>query len=464
MGRIVNAYILPHPPIIIPEVGRGREADACKTIEAYKKAAKEIKEDNPDTIIVITPHGPFFRDMIYINDTEKIISGDLRRFGAPEVKFEFENHNLFVKKIAHFAAYNKIKTVGPSHQLIKRMGISRNLDHGAMVPLYFINKEINGYKLVHLSVADMPYEELYRFGQCIGKSVMETDGRVVLIASGDLSHSLTWDAPCGYNEKGEIFDRLLIEYISKVDINSIVNFDEDLAQEAAECGLRPIIIMLGALGGYDIYADVYSYEGPYGVGYFISKINLKERSCETQPLEHVIESGEREDPYISLARMALESYVKEERIIKPIEDIPHEMLENKAGAFVTLKKNGSLRGCIGTIYPTRRNIAEEIIYNAISAGTRDPRFPPVNEKDLDNLVYSVDIMKEPEPINTILDLNVQKYGVIVRLGHRSGLLLPNIEGIDTPEEQVHIALQKAGIRFHEEYTMERFEVIRHKVE
>ncbi len=471
MGRIVNAYILPHPPIIIPEVGRGREADAGKTIEAYKKVAKEIKEDNPDTIIVITPHGPFFKDLIYITDTEKTIKGDFRRFGAPEVRLEFENHIFFAEKISNNAAYHKIKTGGPAHQLIKRFGLSRDLDHGAMVPLYFINREVADFKLVHISVADMPYDKLYRFGQCIGKSVDEMNEKVVIIASGDLSHSLTRDAPCGYNEKGEIFDKSLIEYLSKGDVESIINFNRDLVQEAAECGLRPIIIMLGALEGYDIYPEVYSYEGPYGVGYMISKISPEKRNNggkligreRKTSIEYMVKSR-KEDPYISLVRMTLETYIKEGKTIKPPEDIPCEMFENRAGAFVTIKKENSLRGCIGTIYPTRKNIAEEIIYNAISAGTRDPRFPPVEEDELDFLIYSVDIMEEPEPIDSISDLDIQKYGVIVRSGNRSGLLLPNIEGVDTPEEQVSIALRKAGIRQHEKYTMERFKVIRHKVE
>jgi AmmeMemoRadiSam system protein A len=464
MGKIINAYIFPHPPIIIPEVGGGREIDAGKTIEAYKKAAKEIKEDNPDTIIMITPHAPFFKDLIYITDTEKTIGGDFRRFGAPEVRLEFENHNLFVEKISSNANYSGITITGPSHKLIKRMGISKDLDHGAMVPLYFISKEINDFKLVHISVADMPYEKLYNFGECIGKSVAEMNEKIVLIASGDLSHSLTWDAPCGYNEKGAIFDKLLTEYLSKGDVDSIINFDENLVEEAAECGLRPIIIMLGALKDYDIYPEVYSYEGPYGVGYMVSSINPEKKSNEDHPLKHMGELVKMEDPYVSLARMALEAYVKEGKTIKPPEGIPHGMLESKAGAFVTIKKKGSLRGCIGTIYPTRKNIAEEIIYNAISAGTRDPRFHPVNEEELVQLIYSVDIMGEPEPIDSILDLDAQKYGVIVRSGNRSGLLLPNIEGVDTPEEQVSIALQKAGIRHHEKYTMERFEVKRYKVE
>jgi len=163
-----------------------------------------------------------------------------------------------------------------------------------------------------------------------------------------------------------------------------------------------------------------------------------------------------------LARKALETYVKEGKVLEVPGDIPGEMLESKAGTFVSLKKHGQLRGCIGTTGPTRKNIAEEIIYNAISSGTRDPRFFPVEPGELDKLVYSVDVLKEPEPIDSIEELDVIKYGVIVTKDGCSGLLLPNLEGVDTPKKQVKIALQKAGIKPGEDYSMERFEVIRHK--
>jgi len=137
------------------------------------------------------------------------------------------------------------------------------------------------------------------------------------------------------------------------------------------------------------------------------------------------------------------------------------MTTRRAGVFVSLKKYGELRGCIGTIKPTTKNIAAEIIQNAISAGTRDPRFLPVEESELSELAYSVDVLGEPEPINTKDELDVKRYGVIVRSGYKSGLLLPNLEGVDTVDYQVSIALQKAGIRPGEPYKMERFEVVRH---
>lgn len=177
--------------------------------------------------------------------------------------------------------------------------------------------------------------------------------------------------------------------------------------------------------------------------------------------EKINELRSFEDPRVALARKALEIYVTDGTVINIPDLLPEEMAKKRAGVFVSIKKSGQLRGCIGTISPVRKNIAEEIIYNAISAGTQDPRFNSVDELELDGLVYSVDVLGEAEAISTIAELDVVKYGVIVKSGRRTGLLLPNLEGIDTAEEQVSIALQKAGIDPSEKYEMERFEVIRY---
>lgn len=167
------------------------------------------------------------------------------------------------------------------------------------------------------------------------------------------------------------------------------------------------------------------------------------------------------DYYIELAKLTLETYAKTGQIINIPDELPEEMKTKRAGVFVSLKKNGDLRGCIGTILPVTGSIAEEIIQNTVSAGTQDPRFYPVQADELDDLVYSVDILLEPEPVSSVNDLDVSKYGVIVRKGRRLGLLLPDLEGVDTPEHQVMIALQKAGITPDEQFSLERFEVIRH---
>lgn len=167
------------------------------------------------------------------------------------------------------------------------------------------------------------------------------------------------------------------------------------------------------------------------------------------------------DPYVRLARESLTHYLLQGSYMDIPDYVPEEMLNTKRGVFVSLKKEGQLRGCIGTIFPVTDSVAEEIIRNAVEAGTQDPRFSPVREDELENIDLSVDVLTEPEK-TTREQLDPKKYGVIVRWRGRTGLLLPDLEGVDTVEEQLDIALRKAGIPSHADYSIERFEVIRHK--
>lgn len=172
---------------------------------------------------------------------------------------------------------------------------------------------------------------------------------------------------------------------------------------------------------------------------------------------------EQEDAYVQLARKTIEEHVRSGRIIKTPEDLPEEMYNNRAGVFVSIKKkeDRSLRGCIGTIRAVQDSIAEEIIHNAVSASSQDPRFFPVQPEELDKLVISVDVLGDMESIDSPDELDVKRYGVVVTKGYRRGLLLPNLEGVDTAADQIAIAKQKAGIAEAEEAELERFEVVRH---
>jgi AmmeMemoRadiSam system protein A len=165
-------------------------------------------------------------------------------------------------------------------------------------------------------------------------------------------------------------------------------------------------------------------------------------------------------PVVKLAKEAVENYVQEGRIHKPKELTP-EMRE-QAGVFVSLHEHGQLRGCIGTFEPTKSNVAEEIITNAISSSTADPRFPPVAASELDDLEYSVDILTKPEPVTDIDQLDPKEYGVIVESGWRRGLLLPDLEGVDSVDEQIAICRLKAGISSNEPVNLYRFQVRRFK--
>ncbi len=149
--------------------------------------------------------------------------------------------------------------------------------------------------------------------------------------------------------------------------------------------------------------------------------------------------------YTSLAKKAIENYVKQGKEISPPENLPKKLLEQKAGVFVTIKKDNKLRGCIGTYISTKTNIAQEIITNAIAAATKDYRFDPVQEKELPHLSYSVSILSEPEEIQDFKKLDPKKHGIIVKSNKKTGLLLPDLEGIDTIKKQILIACQKADI-------------------
>lgn len=167
------------------------------------------------------------------------------------------------------------------------------------------------------------------------------------------------------------------------------------------------------------------------------------------------------DPYVQLAIKSLESYIRDKKVLDTPTDLPEEMLKTKAGAFVSIHEKGQLRGCIGTIGPTCENVAEEIIQNAISASTRDPRFRPIEPEELEFLEVNVDVLSAPEDIPSLDYLDVKKYGVIVSCGRMRGLLLPDLDGVDDVETQVAIAMQKGGISYDEEIRLQRFEVIRH---
>ncbi len=461
---------MPHPPIIIPEIGRGEEFKIQNTINSMNTISEEIKSIKPETIIVISPHGSLFRDAVSIN-YDKPLKGDFSQFGNTNLEYSFRNDIELVDKITFNSGKENIPVVKIDNMVKEDYAVDSKVDHGVLVPLYFINDKYKNYKLVHITYGFLSREELYKFGMIIKDSVNELGRRAVIIASGDLSHKLLPSSPAGYTPKGKEFDNTIMELIKLNNRKKIMQIDYSYGEKVGECGLRSIQVMLGALDGFKTQNEVLSYEGPFGVGYGCASFDIIKKDDSSKLLnvindikhQYINHIRENEDEYVKLARMTLETYVRSNSIIGcPTSFNDKRLYNDKAGVFVSIKKDGELRGCIGTIEPSKNSIGEEIIANAVSSGTRDPRFYPVDEEELSNLVYSVDVLMPAEKINNIEELDVRKYGVIVRKGHKTGLLLPNLEGVETPQEQVSIALKKAGINFNDEYTMERFEVVRHK--
>jgi len=458
---IIGAFMVPHPPIIVEEIGHRREKEIEKTIEGYREIARQIAVLKPETIIITTPHSIIYSDYFHISPGTSA-SGDFGQFGAKKVSLQVIYDTGFVNELTQVFEENDFSagTLGQKN---------KNLDHGTMVPLYYINQEYKDYKLVRIGLSGQSFLAHYTLGQYIKETSEKLNRKVVIVASGDLSHKLTEDGPYGFSPKGPEYDEKIMEIMGKGDFLELFHFSNQLCQDAGECGHRSFLIMAGALDKTSVKPECLSYAGPYGVGYGICsyKIIGSDESRNFGELflqeyrNEVLTKKSNEDEYVQLARFSLESFIISRKIIAVPGYLTKEMTEKQAGVFVSLKKNGELRGCIGTITPVRDVIAEEIIFNAVSAGVHDPRFNPVTEDELKDLVYSVDILGETEKIQSQDQLDVKKYGVIVTNGNRRGLLLPNLDGVDSVREQIDIAKRKAGISQNEAVEMERFEVVRH---
>lgn len=453
--------MVPHPPLIIPEIGRGEEKKIQDTIDAYHEVGRRIGALRPDTIVLISPHQIMYADYFHISPG-KSGKGDFGQFRAGQVEMKVTYDTEFAENLGKLAEAGEI----PAGTLGER---DRRLDHGTMVPLYFVNPYWTGYKLVRVGLSGLSLTMHYELGQRI-KETAEVLGRnTVVIASGDLSHRLSAAGPYGYKEEGPEYDRRIMDVMGSGDFGKLLEFPEDFCEKAGECGHRSFTMMAGALDRTGVGAERLSYEGPFGVGYGICAYeicgkdltrNLKDR-YEEKEKRRIMEQRAKEDAYVQLARRTIEEYVRTGRRIAVPERLPKEMYENRAGVFVSIKKEGRLRGCIGTIQAVRGSIAEEVIENAVSASSKDPRFSPIEPKELDTLSISVDVLGDTEEIESSDQLDVRRYGVVVTKGYRRGLLLPNLDGVDTVEEQIAIAKQKAGIKEQEEVRLERFEVIRH---
>ena len=459
---ILAAYMVPHPPMIVPAVGRGGEKQIEKTTNAYERVAAEIASLAPDTIIITSPHSVMYTDYFHISPG-KSARGDFGRFRASQVSFEENYDSELVSAITEIAR----KQGFPAGVMGER---DRKLDHGTMVPLYFIRKKYSGGKIVRIGLSGLPLTEHYRLGQMIREAVDGLGRRAVFVASGDLSHKLQDYGPYGYAKEGPQYDERIMDVCSRAAFGELFDFDETFCERAAECGHRSFVIMAGAFDGISVDAEQLSHEDVTGVGYGICIFHPQGPDESRHFLDQYLAQQEKkldaarnaEDPYVKLARASVEHYILHHKELPLPQDLPSELVSRRAGAFVSIHEHGRLRGCIGTIAPVQDSLAQEIIDNAVSASTRDPRFDPIKADELAWLEISVDVLGDPEPISSPRELDVKRYGVIVTKGRKRGLLLPDLDGVDTVEQQISIAKSKAGIaEWDRNVQLQRFEVVRH---
>ncbi|MCK8826205.1 AmmeMemoRadiSam system protein A [Natroniella acetigena] len=467
MTGTVLAGLAPHPPILVPEIGLNSLEEIEETKESMQQFAQQVKESDPDLIITISPHGPVFRDAISILSDQDLI-GDFAQFGHRDLKFNYFLEEEFTTEIIKATKKTGITVARIDQATAEKLDVDLKLDHGVLVPLYYLEEAGIELPLVPITMGMLSYEELYKFGKIIQIVAQKSGYKVAVIASGDLSHRLTADAPAGFNPHGREFDEAVVEYLDDLEVEEVFNLDSSLIEKAGECGLRPLIMMLGTIDGLNVEGGVLSYQGPFGVGYAVASYRVQGKEEGGSLLEQIFankkakldEIRENESEVVRLARQAVQEYAKNKEVIDPPVDLDPR-LAKQAGVFVSIKKDGQLRGCIGTTKPTQANIAEEVIKNALSAAFKDPRFEVVNLNELEELTYSVDILGEPEKVESIQQLDPKKYGVIVKQGNQTGLLLPDLEGVDTATKQVEIAKRKAGISLNEtDIELMRFTVTR----
>ena len=462
---ILAAYAVPHPPLIIPTIGQGREGEIAATVRAYHETMRAAAEMRPDTVVIISPHATAYDDFFHISPGAGA-EGNFAAFGHPEISIGIEYDEEFVRVLSSTASEKNIPagTLGEKNPA---------LDHGTMIPLFFLSEYLGDAptKFVRIGIAGLPAHTHALLGQAIAATAERLGRRTICIASGDLSHRLMEGGANGFAPEGAEFDELCTAFMKTGDFLSLLQIPGSFAEAAGHCGLNGLWVLAGALDRAATDAKLHSYEAPFGVGYAVASFTVTGRDAGTDYAERLVRAEDAaiaelraaEDDYVRLARMSIEHFVRTHSFASLPSDLPQELIEKRAGAFVSIKKYGKLRGCIGTFLPAQKTLAEEIFYNAVSAAAHDGRFEPIEEGELNRLVYSVDVLSMPEPIESAAQLNPKIYGVIVKslTDNRRGLPLPDLAGIDTAEDQIAIAREKARIQPKEAIALARFTVERH---
>ena len=453
-----QGYLLCHPPIIIPEIGKGMEKNCQATLDSYHKIGMEIKEMQPEIIVLLTPHGAVFRDALSIHMENKAY-GSLQSFNYDR-DFEFDVDLKLSKEISKNVNKLDIPVFENTKYHSSIYNVPINLDHGSLVPLYYILREYTNFKLVSISAGMFDVKKQYEIGMAIKKAIEKRRKRTIIIASGDMSHCLSHSSPYKYNKNGKVHDEKMIDNIKKQDIRGILEFDKNLVEDAGVCGYGTLSILLGAFDGNIVSSNFLSYDNAFGVGYLNAEFRKLDK--EYSLYDDLFSMDDSKDfPVVKLAKLAVEKYIQEDRMIDVFEvDKELELISAKP-VFVSIKKKGNLRGCIGSTVATEENIGDQVIKYAVYAASQDPRFNPVTDDELEDLTYSVDILEEAQ-ICDFEDLDPKKYGIVVERGARKGILLPDLEGVDTRDMQVSIALEKARISKNEKYIIKRFRVRRYR--
>lgn len=263
---IVFAGITPHPPVLLPEIGKDNAEKIEQTKNGFKKIEQDLYIAQPESIVIISPYGQILDDAFNINL-------------SPEYKVDFTDFGDFGLEMSFKSDYKAIQEIRASDEMNKNIPIvltsSEKIDHGFGIPLHFLTQHLKDLPIIPITHSRMSLEEHYRFGTFLHRQLSKIDRRFAVIASTDLSHTLSKDAPGGFAKEGEQFDKRIVDLIKSGKFKDITAVDEKLAKKAQAHSLRPLTILAGMLEQMNVEPSVISYECPFGVGYMVADFKLK---------------------------------------------------------------------------------------------------------------------------------------------------------------------------------------------
>ncbi len=434
---IALAVLMPHAPVLVEPVGGRRVREVAGTVSAMRKVARRALEANPTAIVLISPHSPRKHGQFGLW-SGPVLEGSFDQFGAPETVVRLPNAVELSQEIA--------ARITERHQAIWEIP-SRPLDHGALVPLWFLSEAGWDGPTVVISL-NYPHEGgLYELGGAIADAALARQERIVVIASGDMSHALQPGAPCGFHPRAQEFDNQFIELLQAGRFPETGELDSELQELACEDVVDSTLIAGASAGWKSDGHEVLNYEGPFGVGYGVAVL------FDAHMLPPADSGG-------SLPRIARQSIESSFRGQNTAPKAPAQgYLAQRHGVFVTLHhRDGSLRGCVGTLHPKSNSVVEETWRMAREAAFSDGRFSPVKSKELADLRFEVSVIRDMEPVDSPEDLDPARYGILLTTPDgRRATLLPGIPEITSVEEQIRIARRKGHFGADESIRIQRFQ-------
>jgi AmmeMemoRadiSam system protein A len=447
---VVCAVLLPHAPILVPAVGgaRGSASAAAASTQAMRAAAAALLSYRPDSLVLISPHSPR-KPGAYGLWADDRLKGSFEHFGAPLTQVSLPNDRRLANALVVEAQSRSVAIWSISNY---------RLDHGALVPLWFLAEAGWAGPTIILSLNYSDDGGLTSLGEAIAAAANGLHRRIGLVASGDMSHRLTTNAPCGFHPQAHQFDEMFIHLVSAGNYRELQQINPDLRELAAEDAVDSTLIAAAAVGWLSDGHRVLNYEGPFGVGYGVA-ILFAERTERARVERNVPATDQRDgDALPGVARQAVWAALSGSSEDAPVAN--GEYLSSARGVFVTVRRrNGKLRGCVGTLVPVCADLVAETWRNACLAALKDSRFSPITADELADLRFEVSVLHSIQEVAAADELDPRRYGVIVSTGDgRRGLLLPGIESIKSRAQQLRLARKKGWIDLDEPVTVQRFEV------